>query len=181
MNWIIDGSHSIVEFSVKHLMITTTKGRFQNVTGKGEFDEATPEKSWIEATIETASVNTNDEKRDGHLRAADFFDSENFPLMTFKSNKVEKISDEEYRITGNLTIRDVTQPVTLQAEYAGQVKSPFGDTRSAFSARTSISRKDFGLNWNMALESGGVMVSDKVQISLDVELIAQEAKVEAVA
>jgi polyisoprenoid-binding protein YceI len=170
MSWTIDNSHTLVEFSVKHLMVTTVKGRFTKVSGTGEFDEANPAKSYIEATIEADSITTGDEKRDGHLRTGDFFEVEKYPTITFKSSKVEKISDEEYKITGDLTIRDVTKEVTLVTEYAGKIKSPFGDIRAGFSAHTSVSRKDFGLNWNVALETGGVLVSDKVQINLEVEL-----------
>ncbi|NWJ98667.1 MAG: polyisoprenoid-binding protein, partial [Chloroflexi bacterium] len=157
MSWTIDNSHTSAEFSVRHLMVTTVKGRFTKVSGTGEFDEADPSNSWVQATLESESINTGDEKRDGHLRTADFFEVEKYPLITFKSSRVEKISNEEYKIIGDLTIRDVTKEVTLAAEYAGQVKSPFGDIRAGFSAHTSISRKDFGLSWNVALETGGVM------------------------
>lgn len=171
MKWIIDGSHSEVGFSVKHLMVSTVKGRFGKVSGSFDLDEQDHAKTAIEATIETVSISTNDEKRDGHLRSPEFFDSETYPNITFKSTKVEKVSDDQYIVTGDLTLRDVTKPVTMNVEYSGQVKSPFGDTRSGFSATTSISRKDFGLNWNVALEAGGVMVSDKVQIYLEIEAV----------
>lgn len=181
MSWTIDSSHSLVEFSVKHMMITTVKGRFEKVSGQGEFDENAPEKSWVEATIETSSINTANEQRDGHLRSAEFLEVEKYPTITFKSKKVEKVSTEEYRITGDLTIRGVTQEVTLNTEYAGEVKSPFGDVRAGFSARTSINRKDFGLNWNVVLETGGVLVSDKIQINLEIELVKQAATEPALA
>lgn len=116
MNWNIDASHSTVEFSVKHMMISTTKGRFEKVTGTALFDEQDPGQSQVEAVIEAASLNSNDPKRDGHLKGADFFDVETYPTIAFKSTRVEKLSEEEYRVYGNLTIKDVTKPVTLQVE-----------------------------------------------------------------
>ena len=172
MKWTIDGSHSSADFSVKHLMISTVKGSFSEVSGTIEFDDATPETSSVEATIQAASVHTRDERRDGHLRSADFFDVETYPTITFKSTSVEKVSDSEHKVTGDLTIHGVTKEVVLEVDYTGQAKSPFGDTRAGFTGKTNINRKDFGLNWNAALETGGVMVSDKVVITLDIEAIA---------
>jgi len=181
MKWTVDASHSSVEFSVKHLMISTVKGRFKVYSGKVEFDEGKAHESKIDVNIDVSSVDTQDERRDGHLKSPEFFNTEKYPTITFRSTKVEKISDEEYKATGELTILDVTKEVVLDVEYAGQAKSHFGDNRAGFTAKTSINRKDFGLNWNVALEAGGVVVSDKVNISLDVELVEEVAKVEAVA
>ncbi len=179
MKWNIDGSHSSAEFSVKHMMITTTKGKFKVLSGTLDFEEGKVEGSYVEATIEAASIDSHDEKRDGHLRSADFLDVEKYPNITFKSTQVEKVKDDEWKVTGDLTIRDVTKSVVLDVEYAGQSKSPWGATAAGFSGKTSINRKDFGLNWNVALETGGVLVSDTVKISLELEAIAvpQEATV----
>ncbi len=177
--WIIDGSHSSAGFSVKHLMVSTVRGRFAEVQGEIDFEPGQAGKDYVEATINAASVSTNDEKRDGHLKSPEFFEVEKYPTITFKSKKVEWAGQEEFVVTGDLTIRDVTKEVTMDVEYSGQSKSPFGDTRAGFSARTQINRKDFGLNWNVALEAGGVMVSDKVQIVLDVEAVLQTAPVPA--
>ncbi len=173
MKWVIDGSHSSAEFAVKHLMVSTVKGHFSEMAGEIEFDDANPANSAVEATIQVASINTRDEKRDGHLKSAEFFEAEKYPTITFKSTKVEKVSDTDHKVTGNLTIRDVTKEVVMDVEYAGQSKSPFGDTRSGFTGKTTINRKDFGLNWNVALEAGGVMVSEKVNIILEIEAILQ--------
>lgn len=179
MSWTIDTAHSVVEFSVKHLVVATAKGRFTKVSGQAEFDEANPANSWIEATIDASSINTGDEKRDGHLVSPDFFEVEKYPTITFKSKKVEK-DGGDYKITGDLTMHGVTKEVTLQTEYSGQTKNPFsGNIHAGFSAHTSINRKDFDLNWNVALEAGGVMVSEKVNINLEVELIKVPAPVEA--
>ena len=175
MKWVIDGSHSSVDFSVKHLMVSTVKGAFGEVTGTIEFDDAHPANSEVDAVIQVGSINTRDEKRDGHLKSPDFFEVEKYPTITFKSTKVETISPTEHKVTGNLTIRDVTKEVVLEVDYTGQAKSPFGDTRAGFSAKTSVNRKDFGLNWNVALEAGGVMVSEKVNITLDIEAVQQAA------
>lgn len=171
MSWNIDTAHSVVEFSVKHMVVATAKGRFEKVSGQAEFDEANPANSWVEATVETASINTGDANRDGHLKSADFFEVEKYPTITFKSTKVEKDGDE-FKVTGDLTIHGETKPVTLNVEYNGQGTNPFTkNTHAGFSAKTSINRKDFGLNWNVALEAGGFLVSDKVNIVLEVELV----------
>jgi polyisoprenoid-binding protein YceI len=171
MKWNIDASHSLVEFSVRHLMITTVKGRFGSVSGTLEFDENNIENSSVEAVIETASIDTRDEKRDAHLRSADFFDVEKYPHLTFKSTKVEKVADSQFQVTGDLTILDVTRSITLNVEYAGQAKGPWGNTAAGFSTSTAISRKDYGLNWNVALETGGWLVGDQVKISLELEAV----------
>jgi polyisoprenoid-binding protein YceI len=182
MSWNIDSAHSEVEFTVKHLMVATVKGRFQKVSGTAEFDETNPAASHVEATIDATSIDTHEANRDGHLRAPDFFDTEKYPTLTFKSTKVEKANDNEYKVTGDLTIKGVTKSVTLDVEYAGQTQNPFSkNTHAGFTAKTSINRKDFGLNWNVALETGGFMVSDKVNINLEIELVAVAAEAPATA
>lgn len=173
MAWKIDSSHSHVTFGVRHMMISTARGRFGEVNGTVEFDEANPSNSTVNVQIEAASIDTRDAQRDGHLRSADFLDAENYPTLTFVSKRVEKIDDTHGRIIGDLTIRGVSKEVVLDTEYAGQAKSPWGTTSAGFSAKTSINRKDWGLEWNGALETGGVLVGDQVNIDIDLEIIKE--------
>jgi polyisoprenoid-binding protein YceI len=168
--WNIDTSHSGVHFTVRHMVIAKVRGAFDRWQGTFQFDEANPAASKVSVRIEAASVNTREEKRDAHLRSADFFDVENHPALTFESTKVEKAGDG-YRVSGNLTIRGVTKEVVLEVESLGKGKDPWGNERIAFQAQTSVNRKDFGLNWNQALEAGGVLVGEKVEIALDVQAL----------
>jgi polyisoprenoid-binding protein YceI len=177
MAWQIDTAHSQATFSVRHMMISTVKGQFDVVRGQLHIDEEHPENSWVEAEADTATINTRDEKRDGHLRSPDFFDAEKYPLIIFKSTKVEPLGGDEYRVTGNLSLHGVTKEVTFNAEYQGQIKDAWGMQRAGLTAKATINRKDFGLNWNVALESGGVLVSEKVNIEID--LAAVQAQVPA--
>jgi len=171
MRWNIDGSHSTAEFSVRHLMITNVKGRFGTLSGTVDYDPEKPEASQIDVTIDATSIDTRDEKRDAHLRSPDFFDVEKFPSLTFKSTSVKK-TDDGFAATGDLTIHGVTKPVTLEVEGpSDQSKDPWGNTRIGASATAKINRKDFGLNWNAALEAGGVLVGEQVKISIDVSLV----------
>jgi polyisoprenoid-binding protein YceI len=170
--WNIDASHSHVEFSVRHLMISTVKGRFGEVSGKVVADDANPAGAQIEATINVASIDTREAQRDAHLRSADFFDAENFPTLTFRSTRIEKAGDE-LKVTGDLTIRGTTREVVLDVTSEGRVKDPWGGERAGYSATTKIKRSDFGLTWNMALETGGVVVGDDIKIALEVELVKQ--------
>lgn len=171
MRWNIDGSHSTAEFSVRHLMITNVKGRFGTLSGTVDYDPEKPEASQIDVTIDATSIDTRDEKRDAHLRSPDFFDVEKFPSLTFKSTSVKK-TDDGFAATGDLTIHGVTKPVTLEVEGpSDQNKDPWGNTRIGASATAKINRKDFGLNWNAALEAGGVLVGEQVKISIDVSLV----------
>ena len=174
-NWTFDLSHSSVSFHVRHMMIAKVRGQFTKWGGTLLLDEGDLTKSKIDVTIETASVDTKEEKRDAHLRSADFFDSENFPLMTYKSTSIKKVSDDEYEVTGDLTLHGTTKPVTLTVEYNGTGKDPWGGTRTGFSAKATINRKDFGLHWNAALEAGGVLVGEKVEISLEVQAVQAAA------
>ena len=173
MSWKIDTSHTSAAFSVRHMMISNVHGQFQTVTGTVEFDENDPLRSVVDVQIDVASLTTRDERRDGHLRSADFFDAEKYPYITFKSRRVEKTDATRGRLIGDLTIRDVTKEVVLDVEYAGQAKSPFGTVNAGFTGRTKINRKDFGLNWNVALETGGVLVGDTVNITIDLEIVKQ--------
>jgi polyisoprenoid-binding protein YceI len=172
--WTIDGAHSVAEFAVKHMMVSTVKGRFHDLRGSLEIDEANPTNSRVEAEIETASVDTGQEQRDAHLRSEDFFAAERFPVMTFRSTRVEQVSDDEWKVYGDLTIRDVTRPVVLETEFEGQIRDAFGNQRAAFTATTTINRRDFGLNWNGVIEAGGVVVQDKVKITLHIAALKQE-------
>ncbi len=174
MSWIIDSSHTRVGFTARHMMITNVHGEFEKVNGTVEFDEENPERSAVEVQIEAASINTRDANRDAHLRSADFLDVENHPYLTFKSTRIEKKSDEHGLIHGDLTIHGVTHPVVLDTQFHGKSKSPWGTTNAGFEATTKISRKEWGLTWNVGLETGGWLVSDHINIRIELEIIKQE-------
>lgn len=178
-NWNFDLSHSSVNFHVRHLMVSKVHGRFQLWGGSLVIDEADVTKSKVAVEIDAASIDTKEPKRDDHLRSADFFEVEKFPKLTFTSTKIEKVDDENLKVTGDLTIRDVTKTVVLEVERSGEVKDPWGGTRTGFSAKTHISRKDFGLTWNVLLEAGGVTVGDKIEITLEIEATLAAASVAA--
>jgi polyisoprenoid-binding protein YceI len=170
--WNIDPSHSSAEFKVKHMMISSLKGHFAKVTGTLTLDETDLARSTVEASIEAASIETRDPQRDAHLRSGDFLDIEHFPHLTFKSTRIGLIRDGELEIDGDLAIRGVTVPVHFTAQGpTSPTKDPWGNTRIAVSATTWINRKDFGLVWNATLEAGGILVSDEVTITLDVEFV----------
>nr|PZN71926.1 MAG: polyisoprenoid-binding protein [Bacillota bacterium] len=170
--WVVDNAHSLAEFSVRHMMIATVKGRFTEVEGRIEVDPADFTTASIEGSVKTASINTADSARDDHLRSADFFDAQNYPTLTFKSTKIERAGDG-YKMTGDLTIRGVTKPVTFDVEFAGTGRDPWGNERLGFSASGKINRKDFGLTWNAVLETGGVLVGEEVKIELHIEATKQ--------
>jgi len=169
--WTIDASHSEVGFAVKHLMISTVRGRFGVVSGTATFAEGDFSQATVDVTIDAASIDTREEKRDAHLRSADFFDVEQFPTLAFKSRSVKAIKGATFQLVGDLTIKGVSKEVVLDVEFEGAQKDPWGNQKSAFTATTTISRTDFGLTWNAALETGGVLVGDDVKISLDVQLL----------
>ena len=173
MAWVIDSAHTEINFTVRHMMISNVRGQFQNLSGTIEFDEANPAATKVDVQIEAASVNTKDEKRDGHLMSPDFFDVAQYPYLTFKSKRVEVKDASHARLIGDLTIRDVTKEVSLDVEYNGSAKSPWGTTSAGFSAKTTIKRKDWNLNWNVALETGGWLVSDDVHINIELEIVQQ--------
>ncbi|PTL83773.1 YceI family protein [Vitiosangium sp. GDMCC 1.1324] len=171
----IDSAHSGAQFSVKHLMVSNVRGAFSKVTGKANIDEKDITKSTVEASIDATTVNTNEPKRDEHLRGADFFDTAKYPTITFKSTKVEK-AGENLKVTGDLTLHGVTKPVVLNVEgFTTESKDPWGNTKRGGTATTKINRKDFGLAWNAALETGGVAVGEEVSITLDLELNKKQA------
>jgi polyisoprenoid-binding protein YceI len=171
--WEIDPAHSEATFSVKHMMFATVRGHFNVLSGKLHIDEEHPENSWVEAQVDAGSVDTRDEKRDAHLRSPDFFDAAHYPTLTFKSTKVEKVAGNQYKVLGDLTMHGVTKPVVFNAEYNGQGKNPWGLQVAGLSAKTKVNRKDWDLNWNAALESGGVLVSEDVNIEIDLEAVQQ--------
>jgi polyisoprenoid-binding protein YceI len=171
MSWKLDAGHSQVTFSVKHMGIMTVRGHFSDVQATIDFNEDDFTASSVEAVIQAASIGTSDEKRDGHLRSADFFDVEQFPTLTFKSTGIERAAHDRYRMKGELTIHGVTRPVSLEVVYSGQAKDPWGNLHAGFSAETVINRKDWGLGWNAALETGGVLVSEDVKIGLEIEAV----------
>ena len=180
MSWTIDSAHSQVTFAVRHMMISTVRGEFTAVSGAVEFNEQDPTRSTLEVQIRADSINTREEKRDAHLKSPDFLDVDKYPYLTFKSKRVEKIDDSHGRIIGDLTIRDVTKEVVLETEYAGQAKSPWGTISAGFNAKTKINRHVWGLNWNVALETGGWLVGESVNINIELEIIKQaEAVLEA--
>jgi polyisoprenoid-binding protein YceI len=167
----IDGAHTSVEFVGRHLMITKVRGRFGDVRGHITIAEE-PEDSHVEVEIGAASLSSGNDDRDGHLKSADFFDVERYPTISFRSTAIRARRDDTWEVDGNLTVRDVTQPVTLQVDFDGADLSPFGDERIGFSAATDVNREDFGLTWNMALESGGLLVGKTARIELSVQAIA---------
>ncbi len=169
--WKIDPAHSTVEFIAKHMMITSVRGRFPDVEGTIRFDEENIANSQVEATIQVGTVTSGSERRDQHLRTGDFFLVDEHPTFTFKSTRIEPKGGDEYKITGDLTIRGVTKQVTLDTTFEGRNTSPWGTEAIGFSAATTINRKDFGVNWNVGLEAGGVMVSDKIKLELNIEAV----------
>jgi len=170
--WNVDPAHAVAEFKVKHMMISNVKGHFAKISGKLIRDEANPANSQVDIVIDATSLETREPQRDAHLKSADFLDVEKFPTLTFKSTRVSKKGDGEYSVEGDLTIHGVTRKVTLAVEGpTPQTKDPWGNTRIGISATTKINRKDFGLTWNAALETGGLLVGEEVSISLEVEFI----------
>lgn len=170
-----DNTHSAADFSARHMMITTVRSGFKTVNGTLNFDAKNPAAASVEAVIDVGSMaSTGVEQRDQHLMSPDFLDAAKYPSITFKSTKVEPYSNnEKAKVTGDLTIRDVTKSVVLDVEFLGETKSPFGDVRVGFAGTTKINREDFGLTWNMALETGGWLVGKDISITVDVEAIQQ--------
>jgi polyisoprenoid-binding protein YceI len=179
--WTIDPTHAEIAFAVRHLMLATVRGRFGAVAGTVTLDEQTPATSKVDVTIDVNSIDTRQEMRDNHLRSADFFDVANHPTMRFVSKRVEGDLTGEFRIIGDLTIRGTTKEVALDVSLQGRGRDPWGNERAGFEAKTKISRGEFGLTWNQALEAGGVAVGDEVKISIDVEIVKQVAAESAAA
>lgn len=177
MNWQIDSAHTHVGFSVKHMMLATVRGEFKQYSGTLEIDPSDLTRSRVSGDIEVASLDTREANRDQHLRSADFFDAEQHPRITFVSRRIERRDPEHYQVIGDLTIRGVTREVSLEAEYSGIHKDPWGATRTGFTVRGTLDRKEFGLTWNAALETGGVLVGEKVKLELEIEAVLQDAPV----
>ena len=171
--WGLDPMHSEINFKVKHMMIANVTGGFTkfDVNATTEGDEFS--KAKINFTADINSINTNNEQRDGHLKSADFFDAEKFPQLKFESTSLNKKSDDEFQMNGNLTIKDVTKPVSLQVNFGGIGKDPYGNTKAGFTIEGKINRKDFGLNWNAALETGGMLVGEELKIQSEIQLAKQ--------
>ena len=170
--WGIDPVHSHAQFKVKHMMISNVKGEFTALTGTLKYDAENVSNSYVEASIDATTINTRDAQRDGHLKSPDFFDVEKFPALNFKSSRVTKSGDGELSVSGDLTIHGVTHNVTFSVEeFSEPTKDPWGNLRMGLSATTKINRKDYGLTWNAALETGGILVGEEVTITLDVEFI----------
>lgn len=172
--WSVDPAHSLVEFAVKHLMISTVKGRFGDVKGTITHNESNPSQSKVEIEIATASVDTRAEQRDAHLRSPDFFHVERFPSMKFTSKRIEGDINGEFKLIGDLTIRDQTREIVLDAEFQGRGKDPWGGERMGFEAKGKINRKEFGLTWNQALDAGGWVLGDDIKMTIEVELVKQQ-------
>jgi polyisoprenoid-binding protein YceI len=173
MSWQIDSSHSHINFTARHMMISKVRGSFENFSGTVNFDEENPANTTVNVEVDLTSINTRDDQRDGHLKSPDFFDVEKYPTMKFVSTRVEQINENNGRVYGHLTIKDTTKEVVLDVEYAGIAKSPWGSESAGFSATGSLNRKEWGLNWNQALETGGVLVGDKINIEIELELVKQ--------
>lgn len=167
----IDFAHSQVQFVVRHMMLAKVRGVFEKFNGSIEYDETSPANTRVDVTIETASINTREPQRDNHLRSADFFQSDIYPAMTFRSTRVELTDDNHAVMHGDLTIRDITRPVALNVEFLGSSKSPWGTTSFGFEAHGRINRKDWSLTWNQALETGGLLVGEDVEINIELELV----------
>ena len=171
MAWEFDQAHTVIGFSAKHMMVTTVRGKFTKFSGELDLNEEHPEQSTLSVTVDAASLTTGQEQRDGHLRSPDFFDVANYPTITFVSKKVEKKGEDRYHLLGDLTIRNVTREVPLDVTLEGRGKTPDGTNIAGFTITGTISRKDFDLNWNVALESGGWLVSDQVKLEIDAEVV----------
>ncbi|HVC23952.1 MAG TPA: YceI family protein [Candidatus Dormibacteraeota bacterium] len=181
MSWKVDGAHTSIEFAVRHMMVSTVRGHFNEFTAEVDLDPEDQTRSWVTAEIKTASLDTREEARDAHLRSADFFDVDKFPLITFKSGKVESKGGDNFLVEGDLTIKDVTRPLVLDVEFLGMEKSPYGFRVAGFEATGKLSREEFGLTWNVALEAGGFIVGDEIKLRIDGEVDEVTAEVAAAA
>ncbi|MEV3914208.1 MULTISPECIES: YceI family protein [Streptomyces] len=170
-DYTIDASHSTIGFTVRHAMVTNVKGKFNEFSGTLHLDGGDPSASTASIDVKMDSIDTGSADRDGHLKSADFFKIEEFPTMTFRSTKAEALGDEDYRITGDLTVLGTTKPLTIDLEFNGAAKDPFGNERVGFEGKAEIKRSEWGLTWNAALETGGVLISDKIKLSFDISAI----------
>jgi polyisoprenoid-binding protein YceI len=169
--WTVDAAHSRVGFTARHAMVTKVRGAFHDFTASAQLNAENPADSHIDVTIEVASVNTGNEQRDGHLRTNDFFDAPNHPQITFTSTRVEQTAEDTFAVTGDLTIKGITRPVTVEFVYTGSAVDPYGNTRIGFEGISTINRSDFGITFNATLETGGMLVSDKITLEFDISAI----------
>jgi polyisoprenoid-binding protein YceI len=174
MSWQIDSAHALIEFSVTHMMIAKVRGRFNEFSGIVELNEDNPEKTNVSVEIDVSSIDTRNKQRDDHLRSPDFFNIAEYPKIVFKSTNVEVLGEKKATLTGDLTIKNITKPVSLDVVFNGMSKSPMGTTSAGFSAHGKINRKDWELTWNQSLETGGVLVGDDIDINIEIELIKQD-------
>jgi polyisoprenoid-binding protein YceI len=179
MKWQIDPAHTSINFSARHMMVAKVRGQFEEFSADIDFDPKDLEATEVVAKIDVASINTREKDRDAHLRSADFFNADEYPTMIFRSTKVEKISGNKGKLTGELTIKDITREVTLDVQYSGILENPWGKKQAGFSATGKVNRKQWDLNWNVALEAGGWLVGDEITIDIDAELVRAEAEKEA--
>ncbi|MBS1618507.1 MAG: polyisoprenoid-binding protein [Bacteroidetes bacterium] len=170
-SWTLDKTHSSINFSVSHMVVSEATGNFKDFSGEVKSEKSDFSDLGVNFTIKVASINTDDEKRDGHLKSPDFFDAAKFPDITFKSTNIKKINDKKYELTGDLTMKGVTKKVTWEVKYNGTVKDPYGNNRAGFKATTTVDRKDYGVSWNKTLDAGGVAVGDDVTITVNAELV----------
>lgn len=171
--WAIDPTHSEIGFKVKHMMFTNVSGKFEKFEAKAESEGEDFAEAKFYFSADTESVSTGNADRDKHLRSEDFFHAEHFPKLTFTSTSMKKISDHEFELTGELSVHGVTKPITLKVEYGGTMQDPWGNTKAGFTLEGKMNRKEWGLNWNAALEAGGVLVSEEVRLNIDVQLVKQ--------
>ncbi len=171
MAWQIDPVHTHIQFSARHMMISKVRGEFERFSGTVNLDEEHPERTSVFMQIEAASINTRNVDRDNHLKSPDFLNAAQYPYLTFQSTRVERTGEHTARLYGDLTIRDVTRPVVLEVAFVGKAKSPWGTVSAGFSGQTTINRKEWGLTWNQALETGGVLVGDEIAVDVELELI----------
>ena len=176
MSWKIDPQHTLIEFTAKHMMITTVRGRFKTFEGRLYIDADYPQASYAEGSIEVAGIDTGESQRDNHLRSADFFDVEKYPKMTFRSTRIEPAGGDHYKVYGDVTIKDVTREMVFDVVDQGQMKDPWGNQRRGLSATAKLNRKDFGLNWNVALEAGGWLVGDEIRISVELQAVQEQTQ-----
>jgi len=173
--WQVDGAHSAVSLTVRHMVISKVRGRFAKWSAKLALDTADLARSSVDVELDAASIDTGVADRDAHLRSPDFLDAQKYPTLRYRSRRVEALSEDHLRVVGDLTIRDVTREVVLDVEHGGQGKDPWGNQRVGFTATASLNRKDFGLTWNQALETGGVLVADRVDVEIELQAIRQAA------
>ena len=171
-DWVIDPAHSSIEAVARHMVVTKVRGHFEEFSGTLHIDED-PTKSWAEASIKAASINTNAPDRDAHLRSPDFLNADEFPELSFRSTRLSHKAANRYEVVGDLTIRGVTRPVSLDVQFGGVVRDPFGQTKALFSASTKLERESWGINWNQALEAGGVLVSKSLDVEIEIQAVLQ--------